>query len=140
MRYRQEKKEMQDKIFIDSNIFIYAFLEGTIDDEKRAKSIALIESLAEKSVIISTQVLGEIFNTLSRKYKINKEVIVKKLNILTETVTIKGLSLDTVKKTWDLVLKNNFLIMIALSLLLLLKTNALLFIQKICRMDRFLKV
>jgi predicted nucleic acid-binding protein len=33
---------MQDKVFIDSNVFIYAFLEDSIYDEKRDKTISLI--------------------------------------------------------------------------------------------------
>lgn len=99
---------MQDKIFIDSNIFIYAILEGSSNNEKRTQTINLLDELAEKSVITSTQVLGEIFNTLSRKYKVDKTELVKKLEILSETVSIKGINQDTVKKCWDIVKTSNY--------------------------------
>lgn len=99
---------MQDKVFIDSNVFIYAFLEGSIYEDKRDKTIALIENLTEKAIIVSTQVLGEIYNTLNKKYKIDKKVIIEKLDILTATAIVESITLDTVKKSCELSLRNNY--------------------------------
>ncbi|OGI24857.1 MAG: hypothetical protein A2287_08395 [Candidatus Melainabacteria bacterium RIFOXYA12_FULL_32_12] len=99
---------MKDKVFIDSNIFIYAFLEGTENNEKRLKTIQFLQSLEDKTIVVSTQVLGEIYNTLNHKYKIKREDVIKKLDILSETALVKPLTIDTVKKCWDITLKHNY--------------------------------
>ncbi len=99
---------MQDKIFIDSNIFIYSLLEGTNNNQKRIKSINFLEEISENSIIISTQVLNEIFNVLNRRYNFEKKVIISKLEILSETVKIKTLSFETVKKSWNITQKCNY--------------------------------
>jgi predicted nucleic acid-binding protein len=58
---------MQDShIFIDSNIMIYAY-SGT---EKNKQQISR-KLIKENYTVISTQVLQEIANTLSRKFKID---------------------------------------------------------------------
>lgn len=99
---------MKDKIFIDSNIFIYAFLEGTENNVKRLKTIQFLESLEDKTIVVSTQVLGEIYNTLNNKYMIKREDIIKKLDILSETALVKPLTIDTIKKCWNITLKHNY--------------------------------
>ena len=99
---------MPDKIFIDSNIFIYTLLEGTKNNEKRIKAINFIEKISEKSIIISTQVLGEIFNVLSRRYNFEKKEIILKLEILSDTVNVKPLTIETVKKCWNIFQNGNY--------------------------------
>jgi predicted nucleic acid-binding protein len=55
---------MKDKIFIDTNIFVYAFLD-TDDSRQHAKHLKAVEFLkqfdAYSQVIISTQVLSEYY-------------------------------------------------------------------------------
>jgi predicted nucleic acid-binding protein len=60
---------MQDRVFIDSNIWVYFFLESPIfeEEEKYRRAFALI-SLLDK-ILASTQVLNETANVLLRKYK-----------------------------------------------------------------------
>jgi predicted nucleic acid-binding protein len=57
---------MQDnrKIFLDSNIVIYAYCNNSIDKQQKAK-----ELFVEETITISTQVLQETANTLYRKFK-----------------------------------------------------------------------
>ena len=57
---------MQDnqKIFLDSNIVIYAYCNNGADKQQKAK-----ELFTEKNIVISTQVLQEMANTLYRKFK-----------------------------------------------------------------------
>jgi len=57
---------MSDKIFIDSNICLYLF------DEDRKKA-ARAESLFAENAVISTQVLAETGNVLSKKFLFSKE-------------------------------------------------------------------
>ena len=63
---------MQDrrKIFLDSNIVIYAYCTNSADKQRKAKQL-----FAEKNVAISTQVLQETANTLFRKFKVDFHII-----------------------------------------------------------------
>ena len=63
---------MQDKqkIFLDSNIVIYAYCTNSAEKQQKAKQL-----FAEKNVAISTQVLQETANTLYRKFKVNFHII-----------------------------------------------------------------
>lgn len=108
LKFLQGKNAMPDKIFIDSNIFIYTFLEGTKNNEKRLKSINFLEEISEKSIIISTQVLGEIFNVLGRRYNFKKDEIISKLEILSDTVNVKPLTLEIVKRCWNISKLGNY--------------------------------
>lgn len=55
----------KSKIFLDSNIVIYAYCNSETGKQQRAKQL-----FGEKNVVISTQVLQETVNTLYRKFKI----------------------------------------------------------------------
>ena len=55
---------MKDKVFVDSNIFIYAKIKSQ-DAEKHIGAQSLLRSL-DRQVIISVQVLNEFYNTLVR--------------------------------------------------------------------------
>jgi len=63
---------MQDKqkVFLDSNIVIYAYRNDETDKQQKAKQL-----FAEKNVVISTQVLQETANTLYRKFKTDFHII-----------------------------------------------------------------
>lgn len=68
---------MKDKVFIDTNIFVYAFLD-TNDSNQHAKHLKAVDFLKKFStdnpVIISTQVLSEYYSALL-KNKISDEEI-----------------------------------------------------------------
>lgn len=55
---------MKDRVFVDSNIFIYAKIKSQ-DAEKHIGAQSLLRSF-DKQVIISVQVLNEFYNTLAR--------------------------------------------------------------------------
>ena len=57
---------MQDnrKIFLDSNIVIYAYCNNSAEKQQKAKDL-----FVEENIVISTQVLQEMANTLYRKFK-----------------------------------------------------------------------
>jgi predicted nucleic acid-binding protein len=54
------------RIFIDSNIIIYAY-----SDTEKTKQRISRQLIKENYTVISTQVLQEVANTLSRKFKID---------------------------------------------------------------------
>lgn len=56
---------MKDRIFIDTNIFVYSAVEDTINLDKRNKAIELIQG-EEYEIIVSTQVINEFYAILIR--------------------------------------------------------------------------
>jgi predicted nucleic acid-binding protein len=87
-----------NKVFIDSNIWIYAFI--TLDNQtKRNTCIRLLENLYQEQVIVvSTQVIMEVHWNLIKKYGIKDEDA--KLKIETGILEISKLSV-TGKSTYD---------------------------------------
>jgi len=63
---------MKDKIFIDTNILIYAYTEKEIEKQNTALKILYSN---RKNIIISTQVINEFSSALIRKYKIEPNII-----------------------------------------------------------------
>ena len=92
------KKFTVNKVFIDSNIWIYAFI--TLDNQtKRNTCIQLLENLyQEKVIVVSTQVITEVHWNLIKKYGIRDEDA--KLKIEAGILEISILSV-TGKSTYD---------------------------------------
>ena len=63
-------------LFIDSNIWIYFFLNSGKDFQKSQQAKLLLESIAEKNqIFVSTQVINEFHWSLYRKYNIDEKII-----------------------------------------------------------------
>ncbi|NOX15229.1 MAG: PIN domain-containing protein [Epsilonproteobacteria bacterium] len=62
---------MKDKIFIDSNIFLYAFSDKDISKQ------SISAKIVEQSHTISTQVLNEVSNNMIKKLDFSNEEIKK---------------------------------------------------------------
>ena len=58
------------RIAVDTNILIYA--QGGNDPERQRIALDVLEALSEKSVLVPVQVLGELFNVLTRKARWSK--------------------------------------------------------------------
>ncbi len=58
---------MRDKVFLDSNVILYAYSKTEFDKNKIANN--LIFSI--ENVLISTQVINEVTNILYNKFKLN---------------------------------------------------------------------
>ena len=57
---------MADRTFIDTNVLVYAFDRG--DPIKRAQALELLGTgIEEQTAVVSAQVLGEFFNTVTRR-------------------------------------------------------------------------
>ena len=70
-----------DKIFIDSNIWIYAFI-STDDLTKHEICVSLLEVLSqEKIIVVSTQVINEVHWNLVRKYGVKDEEAKLKIDV-----------------------------------------------------------
>lgn len=92
---------MKDKVFVDTNIFIYAFLEDEGNIEKRRAALELLQSLSSADIAISTQVLSEIYSVLL-KNKVSDKAIQKKVEILVSETAVSPITLDTVRKSWKI--------------------------------------
>jgi predicted nucleic acid-binding protein len=74
------KFTVKSNIFIDSNIWIYAFLDSDKEHDKQRKALTLLEEIpADSMVTCSVQVVNEFHWILSRKYGINENTIKTKV-------------------------------------------------------------
>jgi predicted nucleic acid-binding protein len=96
---------MPDRIFIDSNIFIYAKIkQGVSHNHELAKKF--LEKL-EGEIIISIQVLNEFYNVLG-KYKIADMIIQENINEILKDVNLKTITFDTIKTCWKIKIKYKY--------------------------------
>ncbi len=71
---------MKSNIFIDSNIWIYAFLDSEKDHAKQQRVLSLVEGIpTDSTVIASVQVVNKFHWILSRKYGIDDATIKTKV-------------------------------------------------------------
>ncbi len=97
---------MKDKIFIDTNIFVYAFLNDKNESEKHKKARQLLSSFDLKDeIIISTQVCSEYYSALS-KNKISDNEIQSSLKELINVVNVASITKGIVLQSFNL--KNRY--------------------------------
>lgn len=63
---------MNDRVFMDSNILIYSYSNSEIGKQKKARQL-----IADNTSYISTQVLQELCNTVTRKFDFTYEQAAK---------------------------------------------------------------
>lgn len=106
-----EMSYMKDKIFIDTNVFVYAYLEKPKkreDYEKHLKAKQLLGSFTtDDTVFISTQVCNEYYSALL-KNKIENSDIQSSLYNLVQMVNVASISKDTVLQSFDIKNRYNF--------------------------------
>ena len=100
---------MKDKIFIDTNVFVYTYLENPNkkeDYEKHLKAKELLRSFTIDDVVcISTQVCNEYYSALL-KNKIENSAIQSSLYNLVQMVNVASISKDTVLQSFEI--KNRY--------------------------------
>ena len=82
---------MNDKIFLDTNILVYCY--SVTDQLKQRKAV---EIASKPAVFVSTQVLQELCNTLSRKFKLDWGGINEVLKEVENNFAIYTNSLSTI--------------------------------------------
>ena len=76
---------MKDRVFLDTNIFIYALTEPKEknkkeDLQKRAVALKLLAKFFnEKDIVISVQILNELHFNMLRKFKLDDELVIKSI-------------------------------------------------------------
>ena len=91
---------MKDKIFIDTNILVYASIEDAENIEKRNKAKEFMSKL-DSVIILSTQVINEFYVTLL-KNKIPDSEIQKKIMELLVKTELTTISMKTISESWKL--------------------------------------
>jgi predicted nucleic acid-binding protein len=59
-------KPMSDKVFLDTNILVYSYSSNEPEKQKVARQL-----ITENNTVISTQVIQELINTVTKKFKFN---------------------------------------------------------------------
>lgn len=85
---------MKDRIFIDTNIFIYAFLAD--DKVKHEKAIKLLNSIKNSEVFISIQVINEIYSSLL-KNKIDTGLIEDYIFEIKDQINVSPIYFKTIE-------------------------------------------
>ena len=90
---------MSDKVFLDTNLVIYSYSE----DETQKFEIAnrLLEKY-ENHIIISTQVINELTNTLLRKFHLNAYEVKAVISELNSNFPIVNFTLQTQLKAIEI--------------------------------------
>jgi len=100
---------MNDKVFIDTNVFVYAYLENPKkkeDYDKHLKAKELLRSFTTDDIVfISTQVCNEYYSALL-KNKIDNSDIQSSLHSLIQMVNVAAISKDTVLQSFEI--KNRY--------------------------------
>ena len=90
---------MRDRIFLDSNILVYSSLED--NENKHNKIISLLENIKGKEIFLSTQVVNEVYVTLL-KNGLDDDAIQEVLREIIETYNISVITIEIIKKAWNL--------------------------------------
>jgi len=90
---------MRDKIFIDSNIFLYAFNDDDIDKQKIATKIIMCK---DNSYYISLQVINEVSNNMLRKLKFTNTEIKDFVNDSYERYSVTDIKKETFLSACDI--------------------------------------
>ena len=94
---------MRDKVFVDSNIFIYAKIKAQ-DAEKHIGAQSLLRSF-DRQVIISVQVLNEFYNTLVR-IGVDDAAIQGFLKQIMQSTLTQSINKSTIELCWEM--RNNY--------------------------------
>ncbi|MCL2101274.1 MAG: PIN domain-containing protein [Fibromonadales bacterium] len=89
---------MKDKIFVDTNIFVYAYSSDDIEKHNIAKKL-LQKDLAEDFIVVSVQILNEFYSVMS-KSKLSKPSHQKITNHIKEIIKqtdVKSIAIETVE-------------------------------------------
>jgi len=86
---------MKDKIFVDTNVFVYAYSDDDILKHKTAKKL-LQNDLAEDFVIVSTQILNEFYSVMS-KSKSSHQEIANHLKEIAKQTYVKSVTIESIE-------------------------------------------
>jgi predicted nucleic acid-binding protein len=89
------------RVFVDTNIFLYAALEDDLHQGKRTHAVNLLKGLSDKAVYINTQVLHEFYSVMLR-HGASDEAILDQLNAIIGETKVSIIKVNTVKRCWNI--------------------------------------
>ena len=95
--------QISGKIFLDTNIVVYLYSGD--EPEKQAAALKLIE---QNNPIISTQVLSELANTLSRKFTLPFDVVAQAVAEVQEGCAVLPVMPETISQALALAKKYQY--------------------------------
>lgn len=94
---------MSGKFFLDTNIVVYLYSGD--EPEKQAAALALIK---QNNPVVSTQVLSELANTLSRKFGLPYDVAAQAVAEVRDACTVIPVMPDTIAQALALAQKYQY--------------------------------
>jgi len=92
---------MKDKVFLDTNIFVYLYSE----DEPQKQSVAL-KTIDKNHCVTSTQVLNEFCSVCLRKLGMHSNEVLPSINEIIENCELCDINIDTIQSA--LLLHNKY--------------------------------
>lgn len=89
---------MKDSVFVDTNVFIYAYS----DTEPEKKEKALI-TLKRKGIVISTQVINEFIWNMNKKFHVDIKLLKNLIDILFQRFRVGLIEKTTIIQAFDIV-------------------------------------
>ena len=99
-----EMKQMRDKVFLDSNIIIYAY---SIDEPKKQ---AIVTNLLNnhETIVISTQTINEFVNVTTRKKLLNNTQVSTVVDELFSQLFVAVINRDIIQRAIALAYKHRY--------------------------------
>ena len=94
---------MSGKTFLDTNVVVYLY--SSDEPEKQAAALAFIE---QGNPVVSTQVLSELANTLSRKFALPYDVVARAVSEVHDACTVIPVMPDTIAQALTLAQKYRY--------------------------------
>jgi predicted nucleic acid-binding protein len=86
---------MRDKVFVDTNVFVYAYSDDDIQKHNTAKKL-LQNDLSENIIVVSVQILNEFYSVMSKSKLSHKEITLYVREIAKQTF-VKSITIETVE-------------------------------------------
>jgi len=96
---------MTGKVFVDTNIFVYAALKPQDSPEKWRTAVELLGDIG--TFFVSTQVLNEFSSVLLRK-KIADNDIKDRVEGIAADSTVTVITIETIRHAWELRINHKF--------------------------------
>jgi predicted nucleic acid-binding protein len=90
-----------DRVFVDTNIFVYAKMEDDDEKEKHVKAVHFLENIKEE-IVVSVQVVNEFANVLIR-HKIEHDSIRRAVREMAAACEVSALTMHTVNRAWQII-------------------------------------
>ena len=95
------------RVFLDTNVFLYAALEDDFQKDKRTDAVNLLKGLNDKLVYVNTQVLNEFYSVMLR-HGASDEVIQGRLAAIIGETKVSVITVKTIKRCWDIRMKYRY--------------------------------